>query len=84
MGAVGIHSMAVDNSWQYRPHESPANLCFTSRAGDAGGIFPTLAVLDHRPVLSVSSSNDQGAFKAALNALVADERTVDGPEGPNR
>jgi hypothetical protein len=29
--------------------------------------------------LSASSSDDQGALKAAFNALVADERTVDGP-----
>jgi hypothetical protein len=25
MGAVVIHPMAVDNSWQCRPQESPAN-----------------------------------------------------------
>ncbi len=31
-----------------------------------------------RSSLSVSSSDDQGASKAAFNALVADERTVDG------
>jgi hypothetical protein len=24
MGVVGFHPMAVDNSWQYRPQESPA------------------------------------------------------------
>jgi hypothetical protein len=29
--------------------------------------------------LSVPSSDDQGAFTAAFNACVADERTVDGP-----
>jgi hypothetical protein len=31
-----------------------------------------------RSSLSVSSSDDQGALKAAFNAFVADERTVDG------
>jgi hypothetical protein len=25
MGAVGIHPMAVDNSWQYRPHDKPVS-----------------------------------------------------------
>ena len=23
LGAVGIHPMAVDNSWRYRPHRTP-------------------------------------------------------------
>ena len=32
-----------------------------------------------RSSLSVPSSDDQGALKAAFNAFVADERTVDGP-----
>jgi len=41
MGAVGIHPMAVDNSWQYRPQESPANRYIQDRAGDAGGTFVT-------------------------------------------
>jgi hypothetical protein len=45
--------MVVDNSWQYRPHESPANGHIQDDAGDAGGILPTLAVLDHRPILSL-------------------------------
>jgi hypothetical protein len=35
MGAAGIHPMAVDNSWQYRPQESPANGLIEDYAGDA-------------------------------------------------
>jgi hypothetical protein len=42
MGAVGIHPMAVDNSWQYRPQESPANLRINEGAGDAVGILRRL------------------------------------------
>ena len=42
MGAVGIHPMAVDNSWQYRPQESPANNHIIDDAGDAVGILRTL------------------------------------------
>jgi hypothetical protein len=38
MGAVGNHPMAVDNSLQYRPRESPANRRINEGAGDAGGI----------------------------------------------
>jgi hypothetical protein len=43
--AVGIHPMAVDNSWQYRPHESPAKRYITCGAVDAGDtlreLFPS-------------------------------------------
>jgi hypothetical protein len=37
---------------KYQPHESAANAHIIDDAGDAGGILPSLAVLDHRPVLS--------------------------------
>ena len=37
MGAVGIYPLAVDNSLQYRPHESPANSHIVDDAGDAVG-----------------------------------------------
>jgi hypothetical protein len=41
-----------DNVGKYRPHEIPANHHIIDDAGDAGGILPSLAVLDHRPILS--------------------------------
>jgi hypothetical protein len=47
MGAVGIHHMAVDNSWQYRPQESPANGRNTSGAVDAVGISLDVTPGDH-------------------------------------
>jgi hypothetical protein len=31
--------MAVDNAWQYRPQESPANAHINDDAVDAGGIL---------------------------------------------
>jgi hypothetical protein len=37
MGVVGIYPMAVDNSWQYRPQESPANGHIEDSAGDEVG-----------------------------------------------
>jgi hypothetical protein len=42
MGAVGIHPMAVDNSWQYRPQESPANRRINEGAIDAVGTLRRL------------------------------------------
>jgi hypothetical protein len=39
MGVGGNHPMAVDNLWQYRPQESPANRRINHDAGDAGGIL---------------------------------------------
>jgi hypothetical protein len=77
--AVDKTVSARGNYEAYRPHESPANSRNSNGAGDAGDTLPSLAVLDPRPFLSVSTSDDQGALKAAFNAFVADERTVDGP-----
>jgi hypothetical protein len=39
MGAVGNHAMAVDNSWQYRPHDIPAKRYIAGGGVDAGGIL---------------------------------------------
>ena len=50
--AVDKAVCAGDDGDKYRPQESPANARITNGAGDAGGILPTLAVLDHLPVLS--------------------------------
>jgi hypothetical protein len=44
MGAVGIYPMAVDNSWQYRPQESPANSRINEGTGDAVGILMGLVL----------------------------------------
>jgi hypothetical protein len=49
MTAVGIHPMAVDNSRQYRPKESPANSNIQDRAVDAGGILLDIATEDRPP-----------------------------------
>jgi hypothetical protein len=51
--AVGIHPMAIDNSLQYRPKESPAKSNIQDRAVDAGGsqctvILCTIPYLDFR------------------------------------
>jgi len=40
--AIGIHPMAVGNSWQYRPQESPAKRYIHGGAGDAVGILRRL------------------------------------------
>src|SRR5215213_11305524 len=40
--AVGIHPMAVANSCQYRPQESPANRRINESAGDAVGTLRRL------------------------------------------
>jgi hypothetical protein len=45
--------MAVANSWQYRPHESPANIHLTGGAVDAGD---TLHAYQVRSPLIVTSS----------------------------
>jgi hypothetical protein len=81
MGAVGIHPMAVDNSWQFRPHESPANDHIMGDAGGAVGIFPDFVTVA-TPNLHLSSApDDQGILKASLNVPVADEKPFDDPEG---
>jgi hypothetical protein len=39
MGAVSNYPMAIYNSWQHRPQESPANRRINEGAGDAVGIL---------------------------------------------
>jgi hypothetical protein len=63
MGAVGIHPMAVDNSWQYQPQESPANGRITKGAGDAGGILLDVTPGDHTSHRSRSADFDHGPPK---------------------
>jgi hypothetical protein len=74
MGAVGNHPMAIDNSLQYRPHESPANSHIVDDAGDADGTLRRLLGTSFffRDLLS-----DQGPFKAALNVFVPEERALE-------
>jgi hypothetical protein len=77
MGAVGIHPMAVDNSWQYRPQESPGNSQITYRAGD---IFPDFViVVNFKRALSYLP-DDQGVLKAASTFFVAEEHSLNDPE----
>ena len=75
MGAVDIHPMAVDNSWQYRPQENPAKHHITGGADDAGGTFVTL--IENIVLFFRGPLPDRGPFKAALNAFVAEERTLE-------
>jgi hypothetical protein len=51
--AAGDIAVSAHDSYdEYRPHESLANDHIIDDAVDAGAILPTLAVLDHPPVLS--------------------------------
>jgi hypothetical protein len=80
MGAVGIHPMAVDNSGQYRPQESPANRRINEGAVDAGGtmrrLLGTSFFLPRPPQRPVP-------FRAASSAFVAEEMTLEDLGGPN-
>ena len=82
MGAVDIHPMAVDNSWQYRPQENPAKHHITGGADDAGGTFVTL--IENIVLFFRGPLPDRGPFKAALNAFVAEERTLEDLGGLTR
>ena len=75
MGAVGNHAMAVDNSCQYRPQESPANRRIIAGAGDAVG---TLRRLSSTFSLYRDLLTNQGLFKAASNVVVAEELALGG------
>jgi hypothetical protein len=81
MGAVDIHPMAIDNSWQYRPQESPAKCYITGGAGDAGGILRGLVWCIGAYLRPVPWANGYGVLKAALDVPVADEQPLDDPEG---
>jgi hypothetical protein len=65
--------MAVDNSWQYRPRESPAYSQITRGAGDAGGL---LQCSDKTSAVAFSAvqAHRLEFLKAASNAFVAEEQ----------
>ena len=81
MEAVDIGPLAVGKAQPYRPHESPANRYINGGSGDAVGILRGLGIAERRQGSSLSPYLiTQGFFKAALNAVVADEQHLDYPE----
>ena len=80
MRTVDALQSAVDNSWQDRPQESPANRRINEGAGDAVGIsrgtFGKASVI----AFSAVQSHRLDVLGAASNALVAEEHTLDDPE----
>jgi hypothetical protein len=74
--------MAVDNSLQYRPKESPANSNIQDRASDAVGI--SRASVARRTFLLIRRLPPpipESSLEAALKAIVADEQLLDDPIG---
>src|SRR5215212_8388564 len=59
------------------PQESPANRHINEGAGDAGGILLGFASGLVVQSTRASSPDHRGAFQAALNAFVAEERTLE-------
>src|SRR5215208_8410938 len=64
------------------PQESPANRHINEGAGDAGGILLGFASGLVVQSTRASSPDHRGAFQAALNAFVAEERTLEDLGGP--
>jgi hypothetical protein len=81
MGAVDIHPMAVDNSWQCRPHDIPAKRYITGSAGDAVGILRWSSGKTNAVVFSAVQPHRLGVLIAASNAFVAEEQGL-GTCGP--
>jgi hypothetical protein len=80
-GLVMIKQPAGDGGGQYRPHDVAVNRSITHEAGDAVGVF---AGFRERRSSSESPPGflpgDQGAYKAVLNVVLADEQLLDGQE----
>ena len=74
MGVVGIYPMAVDNSWQYRPQESPANGHIEDSAGDEVG---TLRRVLRTSLFFRGLLTDQAPPQSALDAFVAEEKALE-------
>jgi hypothetical protein len=74
MGAVGNCPMMGDNQQQYRPRESPAKRYITGGAVDAVG---TLRRLLRMLLFLPRPPQRPRPFRAALNAFVAEERTLE-------
>jgi hypothetical protein len=73
MGAVGIHSMAVDSLKQYRPHESPANDHINDCAGDGGGILRGSSGKTNAVIFSAGQPHRLEVLEAASNAFLNEE-----------
>lgn len=67
--------MAVDNSWQYRPHDKPVSKCLTVGAVDADGTFVTL--IENIALFFPGLLSNRGPLKAGLSAFVTEERTLE-------
>jgi hypothetical protein len=81
MGVVGIHLMAVDNSWQYRPLESPAYIHIEDDAGDAVG---TLRRILRTSLSSFAASLLTRSFQSRLERVCSRGEDSQGPQGANR
>jgi hypothetical protein len=81
MGAVGNHPMAVDNPWQYRPQESPANGHINGDAGDADGTSRGSSCKTSAIAFCAVQPHRLEVFKAASNAFLAEEQGL-GDVGP--
>jgi hypothetical protein len=69
--------MAVDKSWQYRPHEIPGNQHF---AGDADGTSrASVARRTYLLIRRLPPPIPESSLKTALKAVVADEQLLDDP-----
>jgi hypothetical protein len=76
MEAVGNSTPTVDKPHHMPTARKPCKSPHYGRCGRCGRYFDGSCVVYRCMILSASSPDEQSAFKAALNVVVADERAL--------